>query len=114
MFANKKGYRVERKIKGLFQESGWYVIRAGRSLGPIDLVCIKNKKCILVQVKSTKKKTFYYYDYKGKKFEGFPFFLIVDFGYGKIRILSPQERVKEKDGRDIEEILMKINTGKSK
>lgn len=105
MHTKKKGYRVERKIRLLFQKFGWTVIRAGASLGEADLICLKNKKCILLQVKSTRKKTFYYYGYEQDFFEGFPFFLIVDFGYGKIRILHPKKKVTEIDGKELEEFL---------
>ena len=59
--SKKKGYRTERKIKNIFEKYGWKVIRAGASLGEADLVCIKNKKCLLIQVKSTRNKIFYYY-----------------------------------------------------
>ena len=105
MFAKRKGYRVERKIKIIFEKNGWHVIRAGASIGQADLICIKNKKCILLQVKSTIKKAFYYYDYKEKTFEGFPFLLVVDFGYGKIRVLEPQKKTIPSDGEDIKEFL---------
>ena len=107
VFAKKKGYRIERKIRLFLEKSGWKVVRAGASLGEADLICIKNKRCILLQVKSTKNKTFYYYDFMGKKIEGFPFYLVVDFGYGKIRILSPKEKVKLGDGENFKEFLLK-------
>lgn len=94
----KKGYRVERKIRMMFENHGWKVIRAGASLGEADLICIKRGKSILLQVKSTKKKDFYFYEYMQEKLEGLPFYLVVDFGYGKIRILSPQKKVCTEDG----------------
>jgi len=107
MFSKKKGYRVERKIRILFEKHGWRVVRAGASLGEADLVCIKNKKCILLQIKSTNKKAFYFYENISKKIEGFPFFLVVDFGYGKIRISSPQKKILQKTGKSLEEFLTK-------
>ena len=88
-------------------KNGWKVVRAGASLGEADLICLKNKKCILLQIKSTKKKTFYYYEYIESKLEGFPFYLVVDFGYGKIRITQPKERVEKTDGQDLQEFLRK-------
>jgi hypothetical protein len=104
MFAGKmKGYRTERKIRQFFEKNGWRVIRAGASLGEADLICIKRGKCVLLQVKSTKKKTFYYYDYMKKNLEDFPFYLVVDFGYGKIRILSPKKVVSQTDGMLLED-----------
>jgi Holliday junction resolvase len=108
VFIKRKGYRVERKIRQRFEKVGWKVVRAGASLGEADLICIKNKKCILLQIKSTRKKTFYYYDYKESKLEGFPFYLVVDFGYGKIRILSPRQKTKITDGLDLKDFLRKI------
>ena len=99
MHTKRKGYRVERKIRLLFQKFEWFVIRAGASLGEADLICLKNGKCLLLQIKSTKKKTFYYYGYNNTIFEGFPFFLIVDFGYGKIKILPPRRKITTSEGQ---------------
>jgi len=100
-----KGYRVERKIRIMFENRGWRVVRAGGSLGDADLICIKRGKCVLLQVKSTKKKTLYYYEYMKPSLEGFSFYLVVDFGYGKIRMLPPQKVVKPNDGMPITEFL---------
>jgi len=108
MFAKKKGYRVERKIRIMLESKGWKVVRAGASLGQSDLICIRNKKCILLQIKSTIKKKFYYYDYLGKSLEGFPFYLVVDFGYGKIRILHPKKTVSQTDGVNFKDFLENI------
>lgn len=105
MHSKRKGYRVERKIRLLFQEFGWKVVRAGASLGEADLICLKDKKCVLLQIKSTSKKTFYYYDYNESTIEGFPFFLVIDFGYGKIRILSPKQKVKISEGQILDDFL---------
>jgi Holliday junction resolvase len=107
MHSKVKGYRIERKIRILFEKSGWKVIRAGASLGEADLICIKNKKCVLIQVKSTNKKTFYFYDNTFKTIEGFPLFLVVDFGYNKIRILPPQKKVLPTDGEPLKSFLIK-------
>lgn len=105
MQTKRKGYRVERKIRFLFQKYGWTVIRAGASLGEADLICLKNKRCILLQVKSTVKKTFYYYGYDKQFFEGFHFFLVIDFGYGKIKILSPKKKTAVSEGQMLGEFL---------
>jgi Holliday junction resolvase len=107
MFSKKKGYRVERKIREMFESRGWKVVRAGASLGQADLICIRNKKCFLIQVKSTNKKAFYFYDKFSKKIEGFPFFLVVDFGYGNIRILPPQRKTLPDDGEPLKLFLDK-------
>jgi len=105
MKAKKKGYRVERKIRKIFEKHGWKVTRAGGSFGDADLVCIKKGKCLLIQVKSTSKKEYYYYGKKVRSIEGFPFYLVVDFGYGKIRILHPKKRITHSSGQDLEEFL---------
>jgi hypothetical protein len=102
-----KGYRVERKIRIMFEQNGWDVIRAGASLGEADLICLKKGRCILLQIKSTKKKTFYYYGWMKNKLEEFPFYLVVDFGYGKIRISKPKQKVTIEDGMNINEFLYK-------
>src|SRR3972149_7306060 len=96
--SRQKGYRVERKIRLLMEKHKWLVIRAGRSLGEADLICLKSKKCILLQIKSTKKKKFYYYGHMKKDISGFPFYLIVDFGYGNMRILPPTSIVASNEG----------------
>jgi hypothetical protein len=108
MFSKRKGYRVERNIRKKMEGKNWKVVRSGASLGQSDLICIRDKKCILLQIKSTKKKKFYYYDYLGKTLEGFPFYLVVDFGYGKIRILPPKKIVSQNDGVDFEKFLQNI------
>ena len=101
MIAKRKGYRVERKIRILFEKNGWRVIRAGGSLGEADLVCLKRGKVIFLQIKSTKKDQLYYYGYRKSSLEGFPFYVVVDFGYGKIRILKPKRTITKEDGEDL-------------
>lgn len=105
MLNKRKGYRAERKIRLVFERNGWVVIRAGASLGDADLICLKNKKCILLQIKSTNKKTFYYYGYNKENFEGFPFYVVVDFGYNRIRVLHPKKVVTLVDGRSLKEFI---------
>lgn len=107
IFAKKKGYRTERKIRKIFEKYGWKVIRAGGSLGEADLICIKNGKCLLFQIKSKKAEKLYYYGYMKDKLEGFPFYLIVDFGYGNIRVLKPKKNIKASDGIELESFLKK-------
>lgn len=97
----RKGYRVERKIRLLLEGNGWKVVRAGGSLGEADLVCIRKGKCMLLQVKSTKSKTLYYYGYMDSTFEGIPFYLVVDFGYGKIKVVQPKAIVGNSEGTDL-------------
>ncbi len=107
MLSKKKGYRVERKIRLLFEEHGWRVVRAGGSLGEADLICLKKGKCILLQVKSTRKQTLYFYGSVRKNIEGFPFFLVVDFGYGKMRVCEPKNKIGQNDGIDLKDFLKK-------
>lgn len=107
MLAKRKGYRVERNIRKEFEKNRWKVIRAGASLGEADLVCFKNRKCLFLQIKSTRKKKFYYYGFLGKTYEGFPFYLIVDFGYGRVRIIRPQKTVEIDNGESLVKFLLK-------
>ena len=107
MLSKRKGYRIERKIRILFENHGWKVVRAGGSLGEADLICIKNKKCVLLQIKSTRKKVLYFYGKLMKNIEGFPFFLVVDFGYGNVRILHPRKKVTPDAGRPLKDFLEK-------
>jgi len=104
-YTKKRGYRVERKIRIMFERHGWKTIRAGASLGKADIVCIKKSKCILLQIKSTKGRKFYYYEYMKPKLEGFPFFIVVDFGYGKIRISKPKKTLSPTEGMDLKNFL---------
>jgi len=96
-----KGYRVERNIRLEFEKRGWVVVRAGGSLGDADLICLKGGKCILLQIKSTKKDVLYYYGVMKKRIKGFPFFVVVDFGYGCKKILPPQKKITKEDGIDL-------------
>jgi len=89
----------------MFDKYGWKTVRSGASLGEADLICIKNGRCLLIQVKTTKKKKFYYYDYSKPSLEKIPFRLVVDFGYGKIRIMKPQKIVEPSDGEDLKTFL---------
>ncbi len=106
----KRGYRVERNTRLLFEKYGWKTMRAGASLGEADLICLKNGVCLLIQVKSTKKKKFYYYEYMEPDLQGFRFYLVVDFGYGKVRIMPPRKQVVSTDGELLEEFLVKFKS----
>jgi Holliday junction resolvase len=108
VFSKAKGYRAERRIRKIFEGRGWKVVRAGASLGEADLVCLKDGRCLLLQVKSTKKKAFYYNEYLGDTLVGFSFFLVVDFGYGRIRILPPKKKVTPDSGVPLAEFLRKF------
>ena len=109
--SKKKGYRVERKVRLFFEKYGWKVIRAGGSLGEADLVCFKGKKALFLQIKSTKKPVFYYYGLEMKKLEGFPFLLVVDFGYGNTKVIYPKSKIRNDEGTPLEDFLL-LNTNK--
>lgn len=54
----KKGRRLEHRVRDLFRERSYVVVRSAASLGPVDLVCIPRTSCpeapfyvVLVQVK---------------------------------------------------------------
>ena len=50
----EKGRRFEYRVRDLFQKHGFLVVRAAQSK-PIDLVCLKNGKSILVECKTNKR-----------------------------------------------------------
>ena len=103
--SRRKGYRVESKIRKMFEGFGWRIVRSGASLGEADLICLKEGKCIMLQIKSTAKKRFYFNEYMEKHIEQHPFYLVVDFGRGKTRIMHPQRIVLPEDGTDIKDFL---------
>lgn len=80
-------------------------MKAGGSLGIVDLVCLKDGKCLLVQVKSTKNKVLYYKDYDKETFSGFDFWVVVDFAYKGLKIIKPKEKISLEDGKNLEEFL---------
>lgn len=108
----RRGYMVERKVRMMFEKYGWKTIRAGASLGEADIVCLKSDVCILIQIKSTKRKKLYYYDYMKPTLQGFQFLIVVDFGYGKIRISKPKKTLEPTEGMPLEKFL-KISKPKS-
>lgn len=101
VLSKRKGYMVERKVRKILERNGWKVVRASGSLGDVDLVALKNRKCFLFQVKSTRKEKFYFYGERKKKIEGFPYYLVVDFGNNVIKVVKPKKVVRKKDGIDI-------------
>jgi len=46
----RKGRRLEYVVRDMFRRRGWLVIRAAGSK-PVDLVCLKGKKAVLVECK---------------------------------------------------------------
>ena len=45
------GRRLEYRIRDLFRKQGYFVIRAAQSK-PIDLVCIRNGRTVLIECKA--------------------------------------------------------------
>jgi Holliday junction resolvase len=45
------GRRLEYRVRDIFRRSGFFVIRAAQSK-PIDLVCLRNGKSVLVECKA--------------------------------------------------------------
>jgi Holliday junction resolvase len=51
---SSRGHNRERLVRKLLEQSGWVVIRAAGSLGPVDLVALKlGHRPMLIEVKST-------------------------------------------------------------
>lgn len=50
----KKGYRVEREIRKIFEDSGWQVVRSAGSHTNTDLFVRKQNKTFSIQVKARK------------------------------------------------------------
>ncbi|MEM3465510.1 MAG: hypothetical protein QW506_00090 [Thermoproteota archaeon] len=104
----RKGYLAERKIRMLLRRHGWMTVRSGGSLGPADLVCLRRGKCILMQVKSTSKHLLYVEGPMPREIEGFPLYVVVDFGYGDIRVFTPGEKISKKGGIRLREFMENI------
>jgi len=56
----KRGYEEELWFKKKLEKEGWSVTRNPASLGPYDLIAFKNNCIKLIQVKATKRNTFYF------------------------------------------------------
>ena len=57
MNTKAKGSRREREVRDIFRKEGYHVIKAGASLGVMDLICVWkdfSKHPIGIQVKSTR------------------------------------------------------------
>jgi Holliday junction resolvase len=56
MNAKAKGARSERKVKKYLEEHGWYVTKAGASLGIWDLIAVRASGVVrLIQVKTNRR-----------------------------------------------------------
>ncbi len=50
LMSYRRGRRFEYEVRDFFEDRGWLVIRAARSK-PVDLVCIKDGRVMLVECK---------------------------------------------------------------
>jgi len=46
------GASRERALKKMLEKRGWFVVRAAGSKGAVDLLAVKDGKCVGIQVKS--------------------------------------------------------------
>lgn len=109
--SKRKGYLAELKVRNIFHEYGWMTVRSGGSLGSADLVCLWKGRCILVQVKSTSKNTLYT-NRIPKEIQGFPLYVVVDFGYGNIRVFKPGEKATWDGGIPLSKFLKSIQNSR--
>ncbi|MEM1557881.1 MAG: hypothetical protein QXT26_01985 [Thermoproteota archaeon] len=103
-YSKRKGYLAELKVRKILQKYGWTTVRSGGSLGLADLVCLWKSRCILIQVKSTRKNVFYTRRIP-TDIQGFPLYVVVDFGYGNIRVFKPGDKAAREEGVPLDEFL---------
>jgi Holliday junction resolvase len=106
----RKGYLAERKIRMLLHKYGWVTIKSGGSLGPADLVCLRKGRCVLMQVKSTRKRSVYFKGPMPREVEGFPLYVVVDFGYRNIRVFTPGEKISRQAGILLKEFVENVES----
>ncbi len=95
----RRGTRSEYLVRDMFRKHGWVVVRSGGSLGPVDLVCMKDGVVRLVQVKSCKASSMYFKEDIPDKITGFQVLVIVNFGRGNIRVIPHHKRkASKRDG----------------
>ena len=109
----RRGTRSEYLVRDIFKKHGWVVIRSGGSLGPIDLVCIKNGTVVLVQVKSSKASYFYLRDQIPEKIMGFQVLIVADFGRGNIRVIPHEKKASMQEGVLLNHYLAQIPGSKT-
>jgi Holliday junction resolvase len=103
--AKRRGTRTEYAVRDIFRAAGWAVIRSGGSLGPVDLVCIRHGRLVLVQVKRSAGAYLYLGRDIHKRVQGFPIVFVADFGRGNIRVVPRKVSVTPTDGIPIWEFL---------
>lgn len=105
-----KGTKSEYKVRDLFEKRGWFVIRSTGSFSPVDLVCIKKKRVILVQIKSSSKKIFYLKEKIPDKIEGIKTILVIDFGRYGLKVARSKKKIKVTEGIKLEEFLKNLES----
>lgn len=111
--AKRRGTRTEYSVRDMFREAGWAVIRSGGSLGPVDLVCMKEGDVVLVQVKRKAGRPLYIADGVPQRLQGFRVMLVVDFGRGNLRVTPRRHKVKPQDGIPLREFLASHRAGRT-
>ena len=101
----RKGYRFEYQIKKKLEKDGWLVVRSGRSLGIADLIAIKDRMVLFLQLKATKGKIFYYKGEMRDEIQGFPFRLVVRFDRRKTIVTEPKKKITPEDGIEFSRFL---------
>jgi len=89
-------------VRDVFRKHGWVVIRSGGSLGPVDLVCIRDGSIMLVQVKSSKGSQIYLGEEIPEKLMGFQLLIVVNFGRGNIRVVPHKKKASVNEGTLLE------------
>ncbi|MBO3799641.1 MAG: hypothetical protein FGF52_01075 [Candidatus Brockarchaeota archaeon] len=110
-YSKRKGYLAERKVRRILHEHGWTTVRSGGSLGSADLVCLWRGRCLLIQVKSTSKNALYT-NRIPMEIQGFPLYVVVDFGYGNIRVFKPGDKATENGGIPLSKFLKSIQNSR--
>lgn len=113
-YAKKRGTRAEYAVRDTFRSLGWAVVRSGGSLGPVDLVCIKGGKLMLVQVKRNVGGSIYLGADVPESVQGFPITFVADFGRGNVRVVPKMRKITPRDGTPLEEYLAKRTSGNTK
>lgn len=81
------------------------MVRSGGSLGPVDLVCVRDGEVMFVQVKRNVKGYIYLSRDVPERVQGFPLVFVADFGRGNIRVVPKKSGVTSRDGKLLWEFL---------
>ena len=90
------------------------MIRSGGSLGPVDLVCMRDGQIRLVQVKRSTGSYLYLGRDVHKRVQGLEVIFVADFGRGNIRVVPRKISVTPADGVPLREFLKEQRKARSK